>query len=132
LSPDGEEKRQTARYGLGRLAAMFIGDDAVPHYCVVSDFSESGVRINANGHKIPDQFVLVFTSSLPHKNGTYKVVWRNGNIVGAEFLGAHGPTHLMIFARVRLIPTKHLLRPVANDESCRAGFAAWPSGAGHA
>ena len=91
LSPDGEEKRQTARYGLSRLAAMFIGDDAVPHYCVVSDFSEGGVRINANGHKIPDQFVLVFTSSLPHKNGTYKVVWRNGNIVGAEFLGATAP-----------------------------------------
>jgi hypothetical protein len=90
-SPDVEEKRQAARYGLGRLAAMFIGDDAVPHYCVVSDFSEGGVRINANGHKIPDQFVLVFASSLPHKNGTYKVAWRNGNIVGAEFLSATAP-----------------------------------------
>ena len=83
LSPDVAEKRRTARYGLGRLAAMFIGDDAVPHYCVVSDFSEGGVRVNANGTKIPDQFVLVFASSLPHKNGTYKVVRRNGNIVGA-------------------------------------------------
>jgi PilZ domain len=90
-SRDVEEKRKAARHALGRLAAMFIGDDALPHYCVVSDFSEGGVRINANGHKIPDQFVLVFSSSLPHRNGTYKVAWRNGNIVGAEFVSATAP-----------------------------------------
>jgi hypothetical protein len=90
-SQNVEEKRQTDRFGLGRLAAMFLGDDAVPHYCVVSDFSEGGVRINANGHKVPDQFVLVFASSLPHKNGTYRVVWRKGSIVGAEFVSATAP-----------------------------------------
>jgi PilZ domain len=90
--PDVEEKRQTERYHLGRLAAMFLGDDAVPHYCLVSDFSETGVRITSNRSKIPDQFVLVFVSSLPHRNGTYKVVWRRGNIVGAEFVSAGAPS----------------------------------------
>jgi hypothetical protein len=92
MSPsDVNEKRRTARYGLGRLAAMFLGNDAVPHYCVVSDFSEDGVRINANGCKVPDEFVLVFASSVPHHNGTYKVVWRNGRTVGAQFVSATAP-----------------------------------------
>jgi PilZ domain len=90
-SPGVEEKRQTERYHLGRLAAIFLGDDAVPHYCLVSDFSESGVRIQSDRSKIPDQFVLVFASSLPHRNGTYKVVWRKGGIVGAEFVSAAAP-----------------------------------------
>lgn len=90
-SPDVEEKRQAERFHLGRLAAMFLGDDAVPHYCLVSDFSESGVQIKSNRANIPDQFVLVFASSLPHRNGTYKVVWRNGSIVGAEFVSATAP-----------------------------------------
>ena len=90
-SPDAKEKRQTQRYPLGRVAAMFVGDDGLPHYCLVSDFSENGVQIKYDQSKIPDEFVLVFNSSVTHRNGTYKVVWRKDSTVGAEFVGATAP-----------------------------------------
>ena len=57
-------------------------------YLSLTDFSEGGVRVNANGLKIPDEFVLQFSSEGCFKDGTYKVVWRNDPIVGAKFIQA--------------------------------------------
>ena len=70
----------------GRLASMIPTDGGPPRFCLVTDFSEGGVRVNANGLKIPDEFVLQFSSEGCFKDGTYKVVWRNDPIVGAKFV----------------------------------------------
>jgi hypothetical protein len=60
--PTHDEKRQTQRHRLGRLASMIPTDGGPPRFCLVTDFSEGSVRVNANGLKIPDEFVLQFSS----------------------------------------------------------------------
>lgn len=85
------ERRQTPRHRLGRLATMLPLDGSPPRYCLVTDFSVGGVRINSNGLKIPDEFVLRFSGDGPQKDGTYKVIWRNDPIVGAEFVSGSSP-----------------------------------------
>jgi hypothetical protein len=49
--PTHDEKRQTQRHRLGRLASMIPTDGGPPRFCLVTDFSEGGVRVNANGLK---------------------------------------------------------------------------------
>jgi hypothetical protein len=49
------------------------------------------VRVNANGLKIPDEFILQFSGEGRFKDGTYKVVWRNDPIVGAKFVRRLSP-----------------------------------------
>ena len=75
--PTHDEKRQTQRHRLGRLASMIPTDGGPPRtdggpprFCLVTDFSEGGVRVNANGLKIPDEFVLQFSSEGCFKDGT--------------------------------------------------------------
>ena len=36
---------------------MITGKDA-PRYCLVTDLSDGGVRVNAVGYKVPDEFEL--------------------------------------------------------------------------
>jgi hypothetical protein len=84
--PTHDEKRQTQRHRVGRLASMIPTAGGPPRFCLVTDFSEGGVRVNANGLKIPDEFVLQFSSEGCFKDGTYKVVWRHDPIVGAKFV----------------------------------------------
>ncbi|MGO9045861.1 MAG: PilZ domain-containing protein [Xanthobacteraceae bacterium] len=86
-----EEKRLTQRHRLGRLASMIPADGGPPRFCLVTDFSDGGVRVNANGLKIPDEFVLQFSGDGQFKDGTYKVVWRNDPIVGAKFIKRLSP-----------------------------------------
>jgi len=81
------EGRRLPRKRIGRLATMLIGGGAPPRYCLVTDFSEGGVRVNSNGSKIPDVFELRFSDSGRFRDGAYQVIWRNDPIVGAKFLG---------------------------------------------
>jgi len=87
LSPKPVERRRTQRYDLGRLAAMYVGNDDIPRHCIVNDFSEEGVRITSHGFGVPNEFVLRFSNEGRLKNGMYKVIWRNQLIVGAKFVG---------------------------------------------
>jgi hypothetical protein len=88
--PQTSERRQRPRHNLRRIATMLLGGGQL-RYCVVTDFSEVGVRITSHGFRVPDEFVLRFFSSEDLKNGAYRVIWRNDYIVGAEFVGAQSP-----------------------------------------
>jgi hypothetical protein len=81
------ENRVTPRQRLGRLATMLVGGGVSPRYCLVTDFSEGGVRVNSNGQKIPDKFELRFLGDDHFKDGEYEVIWRNDPIVGAKYVG---------------------------------------------
>jgi hypothetical protein len=89
--PIHDERRQEPRHRLARLASLIPTDGGPPRFCLVTDFSEGGVRVNANGLTIPDEFVLQFSSEACFKDGTYKVVWRNDPIVGATFVRQGSP-----------------------------------------
>jgi hypothetical protein len=86
------ERRQTPRHRLERLATMLPMDGSPPGYCLVLDFSVGGVRINSNGLKIPDEFVLRFSGDGPQEDGAYKVIWRNDPFVGAKLVSGSSAT----------------------------------------
>ena len=65
---------------------MHIGEEGPVRYCLVKDYSDGGVRINTNGFKFPDEFVLRFPSDDNGHNGTYRVMWRVGQDIGARLV----------------------------------------------
>ena len=79
-----EERRQSVRHRVSRLATIGTGE---PRYCLVTDVSSGGVRIRVSGPKVPDEFVLRFPpGDVTGRDGTYKVIWRNGLEIGAMFV----------------------------------------------
>ena len=83
-----EERRRARRQRVEYLATMVPDNDA-PRYCLVTEMSDGGVRINAIGYKVPDEFGLRFPGNEPAK--AYKVVWRIGHDVGARLIGPAAP-----------------------------------------
>ncbi len=86
LSLTPEDRRRAPRHHLGRVAAITFGPGAVQHYCLVSDFSEGGVRLHVKQLTIPDEFSLLFSPGGAARSGNYKVVWRRGQDIGAKLI----------------------------------------------
>lgn len=84
---DPEERRRSPRQRLGRLATMKLGIGIPPRFVLVTNSSAEGVRLQLNGFETFDEFVLLFHGNGgPARDGTYKVVWRQGQDVGAKFV----------------------------------------------
>jgi hypothetical protein len=83
-----EERRSTPRRRLGRLATIKLGIGVAPRYCLVTNVSAEGVRIHINGFDVLDEFVLLFPDNGLGQDGTYKVVWRQAQDIGAKFVSA--------------------------------------------
>lgn len=79
-----EERRQISRHRLGRLATIKLGVGIEPRYVLVTNASAEGVRIQLNGIEPVDEFVLLFHGNGAASDGTYKVVWRQGQDIGAK------------------------------------------------
>lgn len=87
--PDVERKRHSPRHRLGRLATMKRGVGIAPRYVRVTNFSVDGVRLVLNGIDIRDDFILLFHGNGgPARDGTYRVVWRQGQDIGTRFINA--------------------------------------------
>ena len=84
LQPRAKKRRRAPRYPCERLAKI-KGSPPLP--CLITDFSDGGVRIKTIGFDIPDQFVLLASSDGPKLDGIHKVVWRFDHTVGAKFVG---------------------------------------------
>ena len=80
------EKRAAPRYALARMAKIQAGYNSAPAYCIITDISDGGVRVYLNGLEVPDEFVLLLSGDGPAKDGRYKVVWRQGDEVGAKYV----------------------------------------------
>jgi hypothetical protein len=78
------ERRRTERLAMRGLAKVRTSSGALPRDCWVTDVSDGGVRLFAEGVEIPEQFTLVFadTACRPRE---CRVVWRLGYELGAEF-----------------------------------------------
>lgn len=85
-SVDIDERRRSSRHRMGRLATIKPGVGIAPRYCLVTNVSEEGVRLQLNGIDLVDEFVLLFPGESPARDGTYKVVWKQGRDVGAKFI----------------------------------------------
>lgn len=81
------ERRLTPRQRLGKLATIKLGVGIEPRYVLVTNVSSEGVRLQLNGVEPVDAFVLLFHGGCaPARDGTYKLVWRQGREVGARFV----------------------------------------------
>lgn len=78
-----EERRRDPRERVEYLATLITGKDA-PRYCLVTDLSDGGVRVNAVGYKVPDEFGLRMAGDATPKR--YRVIWRVGRNVGAMLI----------------------------------------------
>lgn len=86
-SPASEERRRAPRARLGRLATIKLGIGLEPRYVLVTNASEEGVRLQLNGIEPHDEFVLLFHGNGgPARDGTYKLIWRHGQDVGAKYV----------------------------------------------
>ena len=68
---------------------------ATPRYCIVMDESDGGVRISIpHDFEVHDQFIPRRYSGTEAR---YKVVWRNGRLIGARLIGKcrEQTTHLI-------------------------------------
>jgi hypothetical protein len=84
-----EDRRRAPRHRLGRLATIKLGVGMAPRLVLVSNFSAEGVKLKLNGYDMFDEFVLLFHGNGgPARDGTYKVVWRQGQDVGAKFISS--------------------------------------------
>ncbi|HTV37808.1 MAG TPA: hypothetical protein VMF12_15355 [Xanthobacteraceae bacterium] len=87
LSPKDAERRQSPRKRLGRLATIKLGVGIAPRFVLVTNASAEGVRLQLNGIDVAGEFVLLFHGAGgPARDGTYKLVWRQGQDVGAKFM----------------------------------------------
>jgi hypothetical protein len=87
-SVDIQDRRRTPRHSLGRLATIKLGIGIAPRYCLVTNISAEGVRVHVNGVEVLDEFVLLFPGDGAGQSGTYKVVWRQAQDIGAKFVSA--------------------------------------------
>ena len=80
------EKRKSKRKTISRHAKIQFANGSLPRDCLITDFSEGGVRLHVEGVDVPDQFVLLLSdgdgSARPQD---CSVVWRLGLELGAKF-----------------------------------------------
>lgn len=87
LSLKLNERRQSPRRRISRMAKLQFANGALPRECLVTNLSDGGVRLHVEGVDVPDQFVLLL---LGEEGGMRPrdctVIWRLGFEVGAEFV----------------------------------------------
>jgi hypothetical protein len=75
------DRRGSLRRPAQHIGKILTEPTAPPQYCLVTETSEGGVRIyTASDFEAPSVFTLRFEDT----EARYKVIWRNGQYVGAE------------------------------------------------
>jgi hypothetical protein len=85
-APMLKERRRHVRHTINRVAKIQSAAGSLPRDCLVTDISESGARLYAEGIVVPDSFVLVVTGTETIRRDC-RVSWRLGNEIGVEFVG---------------------------------------------
>jgi hypothetical protein len=84
ISPARNEQRRTPRHAVRQIGMILTGPDRLTRYCLIEDRSAGGVRLRTRSDfEAPSEFNLRFADT----ETTYKIVWRNGQLVGAERVG---------------------------------------------
>jgi hypothetical protein len=76
-----EDRRRSERLLVRGPAQLLFG--SLPRDCWISDISDGGVRLHAEGIEVPDEFTLMFANRSQRRE--CRVVWRLGHEIGAEF-----------------------------------------------
>ena len=79
-------RRREARQRYYRPAKIKLAAGARACDCSVVDISDGGVRLNVEGLNVPDEFLLLISNKGNVEERAYKVIWRFGNELGAQFV----------------------------------------------
>jgi hypothetical protein len=79
------ERRQHKRHVINRIAKFQTDSGALPRDCMISDISESGARLFADGVEVPDKFNLLISGERGDQREC-RVVWRLGGEIGVTFV----------------------------------------------
>jgi hypothetical protein len=75
------ERRRSERHLVRGPAQLLFG--SLPRDCWISDISDGGVRLHAEGVDVPDEFTLLLAGRRERRD--CRVAWRLGHEIGAEF-----------------------------------------------
>ena len=81
-----KEKRRAPRRLINRVAKIQVSSGTLPRDCLITNISTGGVRLYVEGIEVPDDFVLVLSGDDLAKECKYRVVWRLGHEIGAQFI----------------------------------------------
>ena|SRR5579872_2980928 len=82
------DNRRSKRRLINRMAKIKVANGALPRDCLITDISEGGVRLHAEGLDVPTDFVLILSGEdMAGIEGAYRVVWRLGHEIGARLIG---------------------------------------------
>lgn len=82
-----DDRRRSRRRFLNRVAKIQLGIGTLPRDCLITDISDGGIRLHVEGFEVPDEFVLLLSGDgVGAKERSYRVVWRLGYEIGAEFV----------------------------------------------
>jgi hypothetical protein len=79
------DRRGARRYTINRIAKFQSDAYALPRDCLISDISDRGARLFAEGTDVPDQFNLLISDDSRDLRRQCKVVWRLGYELGVQF-----------------------------------------------
>ncbi|MGA2894612.1 MAG: PilZ domain-containing protein [Xanthobacteraceae bacterium] len=85
LQPD--DRRRVRRRMINRMAKIQLGTGGLPRDCLITDISTGGVRLHVEGYDVPEEFVLLLSGEDIARECSYRVVWRLGHEIGAQFVG---------------------------------------------
>jgi len=86
-SHKSENRRGSRRRLINRMAKIQVGTGTLPRDCLITDISDGGVRLHVEGFEVPEEFVLLLSGDgVAAKGRAYRVVWRLGYEIGAEFV----------------------------------------------
>jgi hypothetical protein len=77
------DRRRTRRRSVRHIGMILTEPTAAPQYCLITETSKGGVRVRiytASDFETPSVFTLHFERI----EAKYKVIWRDGQFIGAE------------------------------------------------
>lgn len=79
------DRRKSERISLRGQAHIRSGAVSAPREVRITDISDGGVRLYAEGIEVP-QFFIIYFANTDMRPRECRVVWRLGDEVGAEFV----------------------------------------------
>jgi hypothetical protein len=99
------EQRRHPRHRIISTAWLRVGDDPVPHVCVLWDISEGGARLSVTDMAtVPKEFLLLLERDAL-RGTSCRVAWRQRDQIGLEFVD-HADPKLRDLIRCKTAPAK--------------------------
>ncbi|MEI8150958.1 MAG: PilZ domain-containing protein [Hyphomicrobiales bacterium] len=81
-----DERRRERRHTINRIAKFQTDNGSLPRDCMITDISQKGARLFAEGIEIPNEFDLLISGATGSRRKC-QVVWRLGGEIGVAFIG---------------------------------------------